>query len=42
MSAAVDREPDAAAPEPLDLAALRRELMTELRNQLRTDFERGG
>lgn len=42
MPARTDR--DAAAPPsaPVDVAALRRDLLADLRRQLRTEFERGG
>jgi hypothetical protein len=43
LTAATDRDVTVPAPpRPLDLAALRRDLMNDLMRQLRTDFERGG
>jgi hypothetical protein len=43
MAAAVDRGQDGPAPPaPLDLERLRRELIDDLRRQLRAEFERGG
>lgn len=41
--AATDRHTDvAAAPPPLDVQALRRQLIDDVMRQLRTEFERGG
>jgi hypothetical protein len=43
MAAPVDRAEDVvAAPAPLDLDSLRRELIDDLMRQLRVEFERGG
>jgi hypothetical protein len=43
MAAAVDRGQDEPAPPaPLDLEGLRRDLIDDLRRQLRAEFERGG
>ncbi len=42
MRADTDRDTTAPAQPPLDLAALRRDLLTDLMRQLRTEFERGG
>jgi hypothetical protein len=42
MAAAQDRDTADRSGVPLDLDALRRDVVDELRRQLRTEFERGG
>lgn len=42
MTAAAGRDVDSVQPVPIDLEALRRNLMRDLMGQLRTEFERGG
>lgn len=42
MTATPDRDTSPPSPSPLDLEALRRDLLNDLMRRLRTDFERGG
>jgi hypothetical protein len=42
MMAAADRDVSAPAPAPVDLEALRRDMVDDLMRQLRIESERGG